>query len=296
MHLRIATTFLALALFAVSSSFAQDGQNLGVGQTLKFTQDTFTQFGDATGGGQDSAGGSEIDQVWGDFDPNTGILSFSVSGNLEGNFNKFWLFLDAVAGGENVLDATNVDGGFNEIQNMAGMTFDTGFTADHGLRFEVGSGFYGLRAFDLVNETAFDVATGGGPGDLPLSGAGGPGGILFGWDNSNILGVDGTSAANAATATTGWEIDIDLATLLGTTAVQDIRLAGFISSGDGAFLSNQVIGGLGGLGNLGDPTLVDFNAINGDQFVTFANPVPEPSSLVFLLLGGIGACSRRRRS
>jgi hypothetical protein len=62
---------------------AQDGQ--AVGGSLLATQDTPTQFGDATGGGQDSNGGSELNQLFGSI--SGGTLNLGITGNLEANFN-----------------------------------------------------------------------------------------------------------------------------------------------------------------------------------------------------------------
>ena len=47
-----------------------------------------------------------------------------------------------------------------------------------------------------------------------------------------------------------------------------IRVCAFIASSDQNFVSNQVLGGIGGRANLGDPRLVDFATIEGDQFFT----------------------------
>jgi hypothetical protein len=291
-------SFLVIALMATTArpAFSQDGQDLGAGLTLRFTQDTQTGFGNATGGGQNSAGGSEINQVWGDYEVGSSLLRLSITGNLEGNFNKLFLFIDGVAGGENVLDASNLDGGFNEIQNLAGLTFDDGFTADHGLRIEVGDGFYGVNQFDLIGNTASTVVSGGGPGDLPLTRVG-TAGVFLGWDNSNVLGVDDASAANAATATTGWEFEIDLESLLGAAPTQDIGVTGFVTSPDATFVSNQVIGGVGGADNLGAGGGINFNSIAGSQFVTIGvTAIPEPGSAVVLMaIGSIGFVTRRRR-
>ena len=147
-----------------------DGTNIpSEGLTLRATQDTPTGFGNATGGGQNS-GGSELNQLYADI--SGGVLTLGITGNLESNFNKFFLFFDAVPGGENVLANDNVDGGFNEIINLAGLSFAGGATMDHGLRFEVGSGFFGVNIFDLIDNSASSVQSGDGPGSLPIAGVG----------------------------------------------------------------------------------------------------------------------------
>jgi hypothetical protein len=67
----------------------------------------------------------------------------------------------------------------------------------------------------------------------------------------------------------GVEISIPLERLEGY-AGGDIRVCAFINSNDHGYMSNQVIGGIGGGDNLEDPRLVDFAAIEGDQFVVIS--------------------------
>jgi hypothetical protein len=87
-------------------------------------------------------------------------------------------------------------------------------------------------------------------------------------NNSNIAGVTGTSAAGAELVTTGLEIQVSLWEL-GWDGVSPIKLAGFVNNGGHNFLSNQVIGGLpDGSGNLGEPRVIDFNNIDGNQYIT----------------------------
>lgn len=266
-----------------------DGVGLGAGLPLLAVQDTATGFGNSAGGSQ-SAGGSELNAMWGSI--SGGTLNLSVSGNIEANFNKVWFFFDAVAGGEQTLAGDNNDGGFGEINNL-GFTFDSGFEPDHGIRVEVGGGFFGVRGFDLIDNNGGDIWTGGGPGDLPLASGVGGFGVTTGWDNSNGAGVTDSDASGALTATTGWEFSIDMATFFGELP-SSVKVMAIVTSGDGSFASNQVLPGVGGLGNLGADAAFanrDFNAIAGDQFATI---VPAPASAALLGLGGLAAVRRRR--
>ncbi len=76
-------------------------------------------------------------------------------------------------------------------------------------------------------------------------------------------------SGNAAAATTGVEFSIPLSAIGGSAS--NLRLAGWINSGDRTFMSNQVIGGLSNLGNLGGTSGIDFNTIAGTQYITL-NP------------------------
>ena len=252
------------------------------GLPLLATQNTPTGFGNAPGGGQDSAGGSELNQLFAAINGST--LEMGITGNLEGNFNKMWIFFDAVSGGESTLDGANTDGGFNEIANLAGLSFAGGFTADYGLRIEIGSGYFGINAFNTIDNTSYSVISGGGPGSLPLTNAAGAGGITIGWDNSNNLGVTDSSATGASTATTGLEFSIDMNAFFGESPTS-VGVTTFVTNGDGTFISNQVLPGIGGGGNLGSPS---------GQTIDFVTIVPEPS---IALLGGFGVLGllRRRR-
>ena len=86
-------------------------------------------------------------------------------------------------------------------------------------------------------------------------------------DNNNVLGVTGIDASGAGAVTTGLELKINL-TEAGWDGTSPIKVAGFINSDGFGFMSNQVIGGLpDGTDNLGEPTVVDFSAIPGQQYV-----------------------------
>jgi len=87
-------------------------------------------------------------------------------------------------------------------------------------------------------------------------------------DNSNTGGVTGSDASDAANVTTGVEIAIALEEL-GLTPGQEatIRIAAFINSSDHGFVSNQVVGGLPTTDNLGEPSVINFDTIAGNQYV-----------------------------
>ncbi|MEO0511946.1 MAG: hypothetical protein AAF108_03510 [Planctomycetota bacterium] len=284
---------LAVAALAGSASAQSlDGSNLAAdaaanGLDLLAVQDTATQFGNSSGADQGAPFGSELNAAWGGI--SNGMLNLSIAGNLEANFNKLWIFFDAVDGGFNQLptDAGLVDGGFNEINNL-GVTFDSGFEADHGIRIEVGDGFFGLNQFDLLDVTAGSIISGGGPAELPLSEGAGNFGTTVGWDNANGAGVSDSDAADPLSSDSGWEFAIDLAAFFGDAGLSEIKATAFVSNGGGDFVSNQVLGGVGGADNLaGSP---DFSQIDGDQFVTI---VPAPASAALLGLSGVLAGRRR---
>jgi hypothetical protein len=289
-------SFLALSALSLSAgaALAQSGSNIqadaaALGAPLVSVQLNATQFGNSSGT-QNSIGGSELNTAWGNIA--AGRLNLLMTGNLEANFNKLWIFFDDGSPGVNQLAGGYSDGGFNEINNMTGLRFDSAFSPSRGIRVEVGPGFLGVRGFTLNGAPGYDIFTAGGPGSLALSNISGANGVNFGWDNSNALGVDSASAAGALFATTGWNFSIDLATYFGNAALSSVKVMAFITSPDAGFASNQFLGSLpAGYGNLGNLSTRDFNNDAGDQFFTI---VPTPGALPLLALAGLAAARRRR--
>jgi hypothetical protein len=284
-HLLAATAALVGATTLVSADIVIDGSlDSGYGKPLA-VQNVGTGFGDSNLGVINFANGSELNAAHAFVGQD--YLHLFLAGNLESNFNKLEVFIDYRKGGQNRLRGDNPDVDFNGLNRMGddgtgiGLTFDAGFEADFYITFTCGGG-----PFATFSNTAQILTGGGGIGEF--IGAGGAGGkailngsngTLIGLNNSNTAGVPfGTDAASGAGTTTGIEIALPL-TLLADYAGGDIKICAFINGGGHDFLSNQFLGGGGPGGNLGEPRLVNFDFVPGEQFFI----VPGPG-------GGGGGC------
>ena len=184
---------------------------------------------------------------------------------------------------------------------MAGLTFKSGFAPNYYLNVTNG----GSPITVYANYSELNAGGGGNgyylgsgtPGNGALAGGTNPDNIQVGLNNSNTAGVgagNGIDPGNGASVHTGVTLGIPLSALGNPTG--PISVFGFINSGDHTFLSNQVLGGIGGGGNLGSPSSVNFNT-----FGAFANPfvvpaaVPEPSALTLAICGGLSLLGLRRR-
>ena len=224
-----------LGFFAVQvSAITVDGTlDPAYGPALA-VQAAATGFGDANPPG--SLGGSELDAGYATVQG--GRLYIMLTGNHEPNFNKLDVFIDSKAGGENTLSSTpqyDFFNGSNWIsQNMGGLTFDTGFTADYHLFTAWGSGTSGYEAnfvdrqggtnamvptasatsANAVNLTAAGTIPAGNLGPnasaSPLTHN-----LEFAINDNNGAGVTGSTAnaSDATAVTTGMEFSIDLSDL-----------------------------------------------------------------------------------
>ena len=230
-------------------------------------------------------GGGELDAAYALVEG--GRLYVMVTGNIENNFNKLGLFIDAKPGGENTLSDTPGYDYEHISRNFGGLTFDDGFNADYHLYARWGS----LTG----NNFTVDIVDRNGGGDATVKGNGGSAGtgvgtgiqagvvnpsdpglgstgvgevrnltpfltnpLAFAFNNTNTAGVlgsgSGTTAnqADALAVNTGFEFSIDLADLGNPQPGDVIKILAVYGNGDNNFLSNQTLGGLpAGTGNLG---------------------------------------------
>ena len=289
-HLRLvaaAAAVVPMALAAASVGQTLDGrQSSGESYQLLGVQTVPTQFGDNTNADLLPATGSELDAAYAAIVDNTLALLFT--GNLQTNFNKFELFLDYQAGGQNTILNNNPDIDFGALQRLGpfvdedlsdgdqsqpGLTFDAGFSPDFYFTANGGNDpteFFANAAFLTDSGDgagAFLGGSGGGMNTITAAGDNAFNGIRVGFDNSNIAGVSDTAVGDPAAVMSGIELFIPLSALGNPTG--DISLTAFINGSGHDFVSNQVLGGLPeGTGNLGEPRTVDFSQIAGDQFLT----------------------------
>ena len=253
-------------------------------------QDTATAFGDADLGLVDHANGSELDALSGRVEE--GVLYLHFAGNLESNFNKLDIFVDAIEGeGQNRLRDDNPEVKFGGLNRMGGtgrgvepgLRFDSEFSPDFWIDF-TGGGEFGVTYETFINWSR--LSTGGGPeATWGFAGPGGPGagqaifagnGVIASIDNSNTTGVSaGEGFDDGAGVSTGIELAIPLS-VLGHVPGDGIKVAAFINGSNHDFLSNQVLGPLGGSANLGEPRSLDFAVIPGLQFVTVVEGESSP--------------------
>jgi hypothetical protein len=292
---RVAAMVVAGLLGGTASAQVIDGQlDAGFYGSPVAIQNNSTQFGNSTAGQVGTANGSELNNAYGRI--SGGSLFLFIGANLESNFNKIELFFHTGAAGQNTLRNDNPNVDFNGLNRMAGLTFDSPFSATRWFAMSGG----GTDLFANYSEVLpGGGGTGGylgqttyGTGGGTLTGGSNPFGIRTTINNSNVAGVSGGIGLDSgAGVTTGIEVEIPLAALGNPTG--DIWVSAFINGGGHDFVSNQVLGGLGGLANLGEPSLVNFANIAGDQYFIVA--VPEPTSLVLAGLAPLGWAARRLR-
>ncbi|MBX3380033.1 MAG: hypothetical protein KF805_08045 [Phycisphaeraceae bacterium] len=232
---------------------------------LLATQACATSFGDNN---------AELDQLFAR-STNDGLF-VGITGNLPTDGTALALFVDTGAPGQNILNTASLGSPPGGLSDLSGTRFDAGF-APSSMFFVNAAGALYVDYIALPSgQPASKTYLGAGAADTgngTLSGGSNPYGVQIALDRTNTGGVTGSSAANASTATKGFEFFIPYAQLgmSGAPAnCESIRLAAFILRTDGT-IGNQVLPSLpAGSGELGlDP---NFTTIAGAQFATFTLP------------------------
>ncbi len=257
--------FVPLSLSPSAFDPAIDGRQIvaDFGLPPVASQTTTTSFGDTTltpvpDCDQALQKGSELDGIWVQpgIAPDTlaAAVEIAVTGNLEDNGNNLVIFFDTVENAGESLLAGNPG-------RLSGNNGDTlPCAAEYAVLVNLFGGNVYVDFFDLVNNQATFI------GEDPLSGGDGVlqngGNAINDWrlilNNTNLLGVNSTAAqdpqaANAATATTGLELSIPLATVGGTAEGSVSVFAMITGNGGDRYLSNQFLPPLasGGQANFG---------------------------------------------
>jgi len=287
------TIITSLSLLCTTTAFGQivvDGTlDAGYGGA-NAVQNTQTGFGNSDIGLPDFSNGSELDA--GHVIIENGYLYIMLAGNLESNFNKLDIFIDARDGGQNTLRNDNPDIDFDGLNRMGddgsgnGLTFDAGFDPDMWVTLTCGGDvFVSYASYAELRTLGAGFGQYIGEGSSGATGAIiGKTGMLLAVDNSNTLGVDGGEGASCGEGvTTGIEIPIPLYLFdwdMTSPTITTAKVCAFINGSSHDWISNQVLGGIGGGANLEDPRFVNFDTVPGNQYFStgdVAAPCPDPT-------------------
>jgi hypothetical protein len=273
-----ASASLCLTAFA-NAQFVVDGTAEGSYGGGIQVQGIGTSFGNHIGTAPGICNGSELDAGYGFIvgDAATGHLYLVLAGNLQTNFNKINVFIDAKAGaGQNSLRNNNPDVDFNRLNtamgasadgSQPGLTFDAGFDADALVMATVGGGAPNTMYVNFSQLLTDGGGVGGyvGQGNYdnlvaahvmtpkPIGPTGSGWQMSAALNNTNVLGVTGGNgeASSGAGVRTGLELKISLAAL-GWDGTSPVKVCAFVTNDGHNYASNQVLGGLPvGTGNLG---------------------------------------------
>ncbi len=240
---------------------------------LVATQDNATGLGDNI---------SELNQLFVKYEADG--LRIALTGNLATDGTGLAVLFDTTTGGQNVLDMNGLNPPPAGPDQLTGTQFDTDFAPDEMLFINAFGGNIYVDQYSLpTGNSATKVYRGNGTvndGDGFLTGGNNPNGLQVALKNTNAMGVTDSSAANAATASNGFEMKVPYADL-GMANDAPFKVVAFIMQGSGA-VSNQVLPGLGGgVANLG--ATPNFEALTGQQFATV-----EPNTVVVGDIDGDG--------
>ena len=281
-------TTLAISATAMGQPVL-DGQLDAGYPTASALQGISTNFGDSDFGQPGFSNGSELNSIH--VDVQDGSIVIFLSGNLESNFNKLEVFIDARDGGQNQLRHDNSDVDFGGLRRMGnsnenatdGLIFDEGFEPDAWISLTCADdGFGGFVTYANFAELR---TNGNGTGLFLGSGSSGTdvmngeNGIAIAIDNSNVGGVGGGIGNDCGIdVNTGMEISIPSFVIdwdFEGLPLDDIKVCAFINGSGHDFLSNQIMPGIPPSDNLGEPRGLDFNNILGNQYASMGDEATE---------------------
>ena len=253
------------------------GNSVGAGQiivdgtrdasygTALSLQNNTTGFGDNQ---------SELDGVYARIIGNK--VHLMITGNLENGGNRIVLFLDNSPKFHNSSFSAAAWPSIGNSDRLDNLTFDPGFSPEYMLVLNTGGGSTFADFAEIGTANSFFLGSASPTSQTLTFPSGGIGELAV--NNTNSGGVNGTvsgTLGNPGAVTTGFELVIPLADIApGYSAATPLRLMAFISNNSYDFLSNQVLGGIGGgspaanVANIGDPNGKSFATMAGTQFVT----------------------------
>ncbi|MBS0188645.1 MAG: hypothetical protein JSS51_11290, partial [Planctomycetes bacterium] len=226
------------------------------------TQSCATSFGDNV---------AELDQMYARA-TRSGVY-IGLTGNLPTDGTALALFVDTGAPGQNILNTAGAGNPPAGLEAISGTRFDAGFAPSSLFWINAAGSVYvdyvSLPSGGAGTKTYLGRSTADADNGI-LTGGSNPAGVQVALNRSNTAGVTGSSAANAATATRGFEFYIPFSQLglsSPTPSCAKIRLLAAIVQTDGSF-GNQVLPPLAaGSGAIGiDP---NFAVLSGTQFASF---------------------------
>jgi len=246
-----------------------------------------TAFGNAAGG-NDSAGGSELDAAYGRV--SGGNLYLFLAGNFENNGNHLNVFISGGAAGQSSLSTSG-----GALAAMNGSIFSPGFSATWAFDMNDYSGTLYNEEYNLVANTGgYMGALGNITTGIYAGSSGGVSSLYLNNNHASTMGAGGTAlsgATSGANTTTGLELVVPLSAI-GYTGGNILVLADINGGGDG-YISNQLLPGLPvGSGNVGTSAF-NFGSTPGQYFTV---SVPEPSTVTMCLSGLAALLVFRRRA
>lgn len=271
----------------ITNDFAGKGTNV--------LQDTLSNWGVATVPGN----GAQLQRLSAYADGNK--LYIGVCGNLMTNVgeNVLGIFIDVdYAVGSNVMPEVTAGGSFAKLRNLAGLTFDAGFTPDKALLMSINSPVDFWPNFYHIDQLSNEWFWGGTKTEsASMFGAQFIRCVNDRWGTAgDVMAVNNDNIAAAADANTGFEAMLDWDSLVdgGLTIGSKIKLQAILYNWTTTNVANQSLPGINGnAAGYGMAYEVNYDTVPGLQYIEIDAPIPEPTTL--LLAGLLALAAARRR-